>query len=89
MSTSVAIILLCLGASTCQLLEDIKDLDIENYELIEEDLLSTRAAPWWVQNEETRRKRCRSSCTEYSKGVRSYVNLCDDKEVTLDSKSQS
>ena len=41
-----------------------------------------RAAPWWVQKEEAKRRKCKSSCTEYSKGVKSYVNLCDDEAVT-------
>ncbi len=49
-----------------------------------EDLPMTldRAAPWWeALRDESYYKRCHSSCTDYSKGVATKVELCDDTEV--------
>ena len=43
-----------------------------------------RAAPWWEQQEEAAKRRCQSSCTMHSKGVKQpQITLCDDAEVRI------
>ncbi len=51
--------------------------------LFEADVLDEKAAPWWEQQEEVARAKCRSSCTANSKGVRTRLSLCDDKDVSI------
>jgi len=41
-----------------------------------------RAAPWWeALREDAFWRQCQSSCTEFSKGTRTNVELCDDTAV--------
>lgn len=44
--------------------------------------LATKAAPWWAAlRDEAYYRQCQSSCTEFSKGTTTKVELCDDTEV--------
>ena len=41
-----------------------------------------RGAPWWrALQAETYYKQCHSSCTEFSQGTKTTVELCDDTQV--------
>ena len=41
-----------------------------------------RSAPWWrALRAETYYKQCHSSCTEFSQGTKTTVELCDDTQV--------
>ena len=46
------------------------------------DDINEKAAPWWEQQEEAAKRRCQSSCTVSSKGVKPTINLCDDTDVS-------
>ena len=46
------------------------------------DDIDEKAAPWWEQQEEAAKRRCQSSCTVSSKGVKPTINLCDDTDVS-------
>lgn len=39
-----------------------------------------RGAPWWDQDSASAAATCHSSCTDYSVGVRTKVELCDDTD---------
>ena len=44
-----------------------------------------RGAPWWrALRAESYYKQCHSSCTEFSQGIKTTVELCDDSEVGVD-----
>lgn len=60
----------------CQILEEDQQPQILEAEFDE------RAAPWWEQQEEAAKRRCQSSCTMHSKGVKSQITLCDDTDVS-------
>ncbi len=46
--------------------------------------VDTKAAPWWdALRAESYYRQCHSSCTEYSKGTKTTVELCDDTQVTI------
>ena len=47
------------------------------------EAIDEKAAPWWEQQEEAARAKCKSSCTAHSKGVKTQLSLCDDSEVRL------
>lgn len=43
-----------------------------------------RGAPWWrALRAESYYKECHSSCTEFSQGTKTTVELCDDAKVHL------
>ena len=73
---TLTIFMLVVAAAAAAITEN----DIFDYSEVVE-IADDRAAPWWVQKEEAKRRECRSSCTQYSKGVKSLVNLCDDTKV--------
>ena len=71
------IILVSLDAST--------DVTAENDVEVENNLESfdQKAAPWWEQQEEAAKRRCQSSCTMHSRGVKApQITLCDDTDVS-------
>ena len=72
---TLAVFMLVIAAAAAVTENDIFDYSEEV------DIADDRAAPWWEQKEEAKRRECRSSCTQYSKGVKSVVNLCDDTKV--------
>lgn len=74
MKVHIALIAIGVALANCQFLDEIPDRKL--------DLVDAKAAPWWIQREEAKRLKCRSSCTQHSKGVRSFVNLCDDQDVS-------
>ena len=48
------------------------------------DETNWRGAPWWrALRAESYYKQCHSSCTEFSQGTKTTVELCDDSEVDL------
>lgn len=73
------IVLLSVAAATAaQYLEEEEGIE-NNLESIDD-----KAAPWWEQQDEAAKKRCQSSCTMHSKGVRNpQITLCDDTEVSF------
>ena len=71
------VILSIASAALSQILEDQQPLDLEAADEIDD-----RAAPWWEQQEEAAKRRCQSSCTMHSKGVKSQITLCDDTDVS-------
>merc|ERR1712029_765797 len=58
--------------------DDAIPLEVENN--LED--LDQKAAPWWEQQEEAAKRKCQSSCTMHSKGVKApQITLCDDTDV--------
>lgn len=48
--------------------------------------IDDKAAPWWEQQDEAAKRRCQSSCTMHSKGVKNpQITLCDDTDVSFKS----
>ena len=46
--------------------------------------IDEKAAPWWEQQDEAARRKCQSSCTMHSKGVKNpNIALCDDTNVSF------
>lgn len=44
---------------------------------------SAKAAPWWdALRDEAFYRQCQSSCTEFSQGIKTTVELCDDTQVS-------
>ena len=63
-----------------EVLEDAITVEVEN----NFESLDQKAAPWWEQQEELAKRRCQSSCTMHSKGVKEpQITLCDDTNVSL------
>ena len=47
-----------------------------------------KAAPWWdALRDEAFYRQCQSSCTEHSQGIKTTVELCDDREVKFNNNS--
>ena len=62
------------------ILDDAIPLEVENN--LED--LDQKAAPWWEQQEEAAKRKCQSSCTMHSKGVKApQITLCDDTDVSF------
>ena len=62
----------------------LEEEDGSLYEVNAEDNIAEKAAPWWEQQEELAKRRCQSSCTMHSKGVKEpQITLCDDTNVSL------
>merc|ERR1711997_1235680 len=61
-----------------EVLEDAITVEVENnFESFDQ-----KAAPWWEQQEEAAKRKCQSSCTMHSKGVKApQISLCDDTDV--------
>merc|ERR1712051_132802 len=63
-----------------EVLEDAITVEVEN----NLESLDQKAAPWWEQQEEAAKRKCQSSCTMHSKGVKSpQISLCDDTDVSF------
>ena len=76
-SLTVFVTLLGLGLSQVLILEEAKNGG-------NEVVLDEKAAPWWEQEAELAKRRCQSSCTMHSKGVKEpQITLCDDTEVRI------
>merc|ERR1719189_2424549 len=66
------------AGTVSEVLEDAITVEVENnFESFDQ-----KAAPWWEQQEEAAKRKCQSSCTMHSKGVKSpQISLCDDTDV--------
>lgn len=73
-------VLVCVAFLAAQTVICTEYNDTEDYSLLDE-----KAAPWWEQQEEAAKRRCQSSCTAHSKGVKNpqQITLCDDTEVAF------
>ena len=73
-----------LGFALATLEVILEDEDGSQYEVNAGDNINEKAAPWWEQQEELAKRRCQSSCTMHSKGVKEpQITLCDDTNVSL------
>ena len=78
------VLFLALLGLTCATPEVILEEE-EGTQFVAEDKVDEKAAPWWEQQEELAKRRCQSSCTMHSKGVKEpqIKELCDDTDVSL------
>ena len=62
-------------------------LDVGNDQYVQvaiDENIQEKAAPWWEQQEEAAKRKCQSSCTMHSRGVKNpAISLCDDTDVSL------
>lgn len=50
----------------------------------DDESVKSKAAPWWAAlRDEAFYRQCQSSCTEFSRGTMTRVELCDDTEVCI------
>ena len=55
--------------------------EIDNF--VSSRQIDERVAPWWsALRDESFYKTCHSSCTDYSQGTTTRVELCDDTDVS-------
>ena len=62
----------------------VQVIETEEKATLEKSEFNAKAAPWWdALRDEAFYRQCQSSCTEFSQGIKTTVELCDDTQVSV------